>query len=319
MGTLADDTLEGRGLGSAGYDGALRYVETTLKSYGVEPAGEGGTFQQRVPLRNSVVVEDKSSMKVTSRAGTKTLAYGVDYMLGGDQLREQVAIDNAPVAFVGYGVSAPALGYDDYASSVSVEGKVVAYLSGAPPSLPSNERAYYSSGAVKDAEAAKRGAIGTISFTSPDDPRFRWDVSVATSKQGSFAWIDAQGQPSRGDPALRGSASLNHSGVAALFAGAPTPLAEVFAAAAASTPAGVRPADARLARDQHHPSGRREREPRWHASRAATPQLQSRARRLRRARRSLRARRRDERRRHLQRRARQRFRCCDRAGDRPRL
>ena len=89
---------------------------------------------------------------------------------------------------------------------------------------------------MKDAEAVKRGAIGTISFTSPDDPRFRWDVSVATSKQGSFAWVDAKGQPSRGDAALRGSASLNHSGVAALFAGAPTPLAEVFAAAAASRP-----------------------------------------------------------------------------------
>ena len=69
-----------------------------------------------------------------------------------------------------------------------------------------------------------------------DDPRFRWDVSVATGKQGGFAWVDAQGNPSRGDPALRGSASLNHSGVAALFAGAPKPPAEVFAAAAASTP-----------------------------------------------------------------------------------
>ena len=142
----------------AGHPGIRRrphYVETTLKSYGVEPAGEGGTFRQRVPLRNSVVVEDKSSMKVTSRAGAKTLSYGVDYLLGGDQLREQVAIDNAPVAFVGYGVSAPALGYDDYANAVSVEGKVVAYLSGAPPSLPSNERAYFSSGAVKDAEAVE--------------------------------------------------------------------------------------------------------------------------------------------------------------------
>lgn len=236
MSALADDALEGRGLGTAGYESALRYVETTLKSFGVEPAGEGGGFRQRVPLRNSSVVEDASSMKVTSRAGTRTLAYGVDYLLGGDHLRAQVTIDDAPVAFVGYGVSAPALGYDDYATAGSVEGKVVAYLSGAPPSLPSNERAYFSSGAVKDAEAVKRGAIGTVSFTSPDDPRFRWDVSVATSKQGSFAWVDAQGQPSRGDPALRGSASLNHSGAAALFAGAPTPLAEVFAAASASRP-----------------------------------------------------------------------------------
>jgi len=236
MGILADDALEGRGLGTEGYERALRYVETTLKSYGVEPAGEGGTFRQRVPLRNSTVVQEASSMNVTSPAGTKTLGYGVDYLLGGDHLREQVAIDNAPVAFVGYGVSAPALGYDDFTTAGDLTGKVVMYLSGAPASLPSNERAYFSSGAVKDAEAVKRGAIGTISFTSPDDPRFRWDVSVASSTQGSFAWVNEQGQPSRGDPALRGSESLNHSGVAALFAGTPTPLADVFAAAAASRP-----------------------------------------------------------------------------------
>lgn len=236
MSTLADDKLEGRGLGSAGYDQALDYVETTLKSYGVEPAGEDGGFRQRVPLRNAAVVENASSLKVTSKAGTKTLAYGVDYLLAPDHLREKVAIDEAPVAFVGYGVSAPALGYDDYAAAPNLAGKVVVYLSGAPASLPSNERAYYSSGPAKEAEAVKRGAIGTISFTSPDDPRFRWDVSVATSKQGSFAWVDAQGQPSRGDVALRGSASLNHTGAAALFAGTPTPLKEIFAAAAASQP-----------------------------------------------------------------------------------
>ncbi len=236
MSTLADDKFEGRGLGTAGYDSALSYVETTLKSYGVEPAGENGGFRQRVPLRNSTVVEDASFLKVKSAGGIKTLAYGVDYMLAADHLRERVTIDDAPVMFVGYGVSAPAHGYDDYAAAGSLAGKVVAYLSGAPASLPSTQRAYYSSGGVKDAEAVKRGAIGTISFTSPDDPRFRWDVSVATGKQGSFAWVDAKGQPSRGDAALRGSASLNHSGAAALFAGAPTPLAEVFAAAAASRP-----------------------------------------------------------------------------------
>ena len=236
MRVLADDKLEGRGPGTAGYEEALSYVETTVKSYGLAPAGEAGAFRQRVPLRNSVVVEDKSSMAVRSAAGKKTLAYGKDYVLGADPLREEVSVDDAPVVFVGYGVSAPALGYDDYGAGAEVKGKVVAYLSGAPAMLPSNERAYYSSGAAKEAEAIKRGAIGTISFTSPDDPRFRWDVSVATGKQGSYAWVDAQGNPNRGDPALRGSASLNHSGVAALFAGASKPPAEIFAAAAKSTP-----------------------------------------------------------------------------------
>lgn len=236
MRVLADDALEGRGLGTAGYEGALRHVETAVKSYGLTPAGEAGGFRQRVPLRNSVVVPAASSMSVRGPGGRKTLAYGKDFMLGADPLRTDVAIDDAPVTFVGYGVSAPGLGYDDYGAGADVTGKVVAYLSGAPAMLPSNERAYYSSGAVKEAEAVKRGAIGTISFTSPDDPRFRWDVSVATGSQGSYAWVDAQGHPNRGDPALRGSASLNHSGVAALFAGAAKPAAEVFAAAAKSTP-----------------------------------------------------------------------------------
>lgn len=236
MSVLADDRLEGRGLGSAGYDGALGHVETTLKSYGLQPAGQQGGFHQRVPLRNSIVTEGASSMTVRSGAKTKALVYGKDYLLGADLLRSEVSIADAAVVFVGYGVSAPTLGYDDYAAASDVKGKVVAYLSGAPAMLPSNERAYYSSGAVKEAEAAKRGAIGTISFTSPDDPRFRWDVSVATGKQGGFAWMDAQGNPNRGDASLRGSASLNHSGVEALFAGAPQAPAAVFAAAARSTP-----------------------------------------------------------------------------------
>jgi len=236
MTALADDALEGRGLGSTGFDMALRYVETALTSYKLAPAGEGGGFRQRVPLRNNVVVEAKSALSMQAGGRTRRLVYGTDFLLSADPLRPRVTIDDAPVAFVGYGVSAPGLGYDDYAGGIDVKGKVVAYLSGAPAKLPSNERAYYSSGAVKDAEAIRRGAIGTLSFTSPDDPRFRWDVSVATSKQGSYAWVDAQGNPNRGDPAMRGAASLNHSGVAALFAGAATPAAEVFAAAAKSTP-----------------------------------------------------------------------------------
>ena len=236
MSVLADDALEGRGLGSAGYEQALQYVEKTVTSFGLAPAGENGGFRQRVPLRNSVVVESGSAMSVRGPAGTKRLAYGKDFLLSADPLRAEVRLDDAPVVFAGYGVSAPALGYDDYGTGIDVTGKVVAYLSGAPATLPSNERAYYSSGAVKDAEAVKRGAVGIISFTSPDDPRFRWDVSVATGKQGGYAWVDAQGRPNRGDPALRGAASLNHSGVAALFAGAKTPAADVFAAAAKSTP-----------------------------------------------------------------------------------
>ncbi|MFN7917310.1 MAG: M28 family metallopeptidase [Vicinamibacterales bacterium] len=236
MTVLADDNMEGRGPGSAGYEHALQYVEDAVKGYGLAPGGENGGFRQKVPLRNSVVVEEASAMSIQGAGGRKALVYGKDFLLSADPLREDVAIESAPVAFIGYGVSAPALGYDDYAGGIDVKGKVVAILSGAPAKLPSNERAYYSSGAVKEAEALKRGAIGILTFSAPDDPRFRWEVSVATSKQGSYAWIDAAGQPNRGDPALRGSASLNHPAVALLFAGTPTPMKNVFEAAKQSTP-----------------------------------------------------------------------------------
>ncbi|MDH5761313.1 MAG: M28 family peptidase, partial [Gemmatimonadota bacterium] len=137
----------------------------------------------------------------------------------------------------GYGVSAPALGYDDYAG-VDVAGKVVVFLSGRPPSFPSNEGAYYASGTTKAAEAVRRGAVGTLTFWDPDDPRFRWNVNAARNKRGSFAWLSADGTPSRGDAAILGSASLNHSAVAFLFEGSPRSMEEILAAAAASEPQG---------------------------------------------------------------------------------
>jgi Zn-dependent M28 family amino/carboxypeptidase len=236
MRVLADDSLEGRGPGTPGFEGALRYVEGQLRQLGVQPAGVGGTYRQPVLLRGNVVVEDSSAMVVETPSGPRDLVYDVDFYLSPDRLRESVRLDDAPVVFVGYGVSAPDLGYDDYGSGVSVEGKVVAFLSGAPASLPSNERAYFSGAVVKEAEAVRRGAVGTITFNAPDDPRFRWDVSIATAKTGTFSWLDEQGKPNRGDEQLRGAGALNQSGVEVLFAGAPQTPEQVFAAAAASTP-----------------------------------------------------------------------------------
>ena len=175
MRVLADDKLEGRGPGTAGYEGALSYVETTVKSYGLAPAGEAGGYRQRVPLRNSVVVEDGSAMTVRSATGKKTLAYSKDYLLGADLLRTEVGIDDAPVAFVGYGVSAAALGYDDYGTGLDVKGKVVAYLSGAPAMLPSNERAYY-----RRARSRRRRRSGVARSARSASPRRTTRASAGT-------------------------------------------------------------------------------------------------------------------------------------------
>jgi Zn-dependent M28 family amino/carboxypeptidase len=235
MSVLANDSLAGRAPGTPGYESAAMYAERTLRSLGLEPAGEDGTYRQVVPLRRSTVVEGESTMSITGPEGTHPLAYDVDYYLGPDHLREGVELNDGPVAFVGFGVSAPELGYNDYAD-IDVEGKVVAWLSGAPPEFPSNERAYYSSGATKTAEAIARGAIGTLTFWDPTDPRLRWDVNAARAKRGSFAWLDDEGSPNRGDEEILGAASLNHSAVAALFESSPVDVDEAVAAARRSVP-----------------------------------------------------------------------------------
>ena len=238
MRVLAHDSLAGRAPGTIGYDRAAAYAEEQLRALGLQPAGADGSWRQDVPLRQSTVVENESSLSVWTPIGTHRMTYDEDFYLGADPLREQVDIELAEVVFVGFGVSAPDLGYDDY-TDADVDGKVVMYLSGAPAAFPSNERAYYSSGATKATEALARGAIGTMTFWAPDDPRLRWDVNAARSKRGSFAWLDGRGTPNRGDTRMRGSASLNHSTVERLFQGAYVPLNDALAAAQAGTPQSV--------------------------------------------------------------------------------
>ena len=232
---LAHDSLEGRAPGTRGFEGGARYAEETLRELGILPAGEDGTYRQAVPLRRSTVVESGSSMSVWTPDGTAELVYDLDFYLGADPLAEEVSVESAPIAFVGFGVSAPTLGYDDYAG-IDVEGKVVMFLSGGPPAFPSNERAYYSSGATKTAEALSRGAIGTMTFWAPDDPRLRWEVNANRAKRGAFAWLDEDGSPNRGDARQQLSASLNHSAVDALFQGSPTPVEDAIASVVGGTP-----------------------------------------------------------------------------------
>jgi len=235
MRVLAHDSMQGRSPGSPGYEAAAGYAEQTLRDLGLQPAGEDGTYRQAVPLRRSTVVESESALSVWTPIGTTELTYDLDFYLGADPLREVAEIEEAPIAFVGFGVSAPGLGYDDY-GDFDVEGKVVMFLNGAPASFPSNERAYYSSGATKQAEAIRRGAIGTMTFWAPDDPRLRWEVNANRAKRGAFAWLDDAGVPNRGSEQLLGSASLNHEAVDALFQGSHTPVADAIAAAQANTP-----------------------------------------------------------------------------------
>ena len=115
MSFLADDLLEGRGTATRGYDIAARYVAARFEELGLEPAGAKGSWFQPVPLIQMTSVGEECSLTLI-RDGRKTeLKYGPDFLT---RYVGQESSVTAPVVFAGFGVTAPELGYDDYAAGV---------------------------------------------------------------------------------------------------------------------------------------------------------------------------------------------------------
>lgn len=226
---LADDALRGRDTGSPAYEIAARYVAAQFARLGLEPAGDDGTFLQDVSLRRAQL-EVESARVAVHRDGTVTeLEWKKDFLMSGDAGREEIAV-TAPVVFVGHGVVAPDQGYDDYAD-VDVEGKIVLWISGAPASFPSTERAYYSEGSVKIEAAVARGAVGILSFASAEmNERYPWERVTKNAATPGFRWLDQNQNPSTYYPQISGGAFLSHQAAATLFDGSSQTLADVLQA-----------------------------------------------------------------------------------------
>ncbi|GAB3551613.1 M28 family metallopeptidase [Spirosoma fluminis] len=216
MGFLADDALEGRKPGTRGFALAANYVQAQLEALGLQPAGENKTYRQAVPLRRWQVRENASTMTLSRNGKEQPLSYGRQFILSPNPDLPNSDV-TAPVVFVGYGVSAPELDYDDYAG-IDVTGKIVAYVNGAPATFPSNQRAYYASSKAENAVA--HGAVGVLSFNLPTDLQNRIQSAAPRARQGIYRWLDKQGKPQRTFPSLRGTASLSDSTARMLFAGA---------------------------------------------------------------------------------------------------
>lgn len=232
---LSDSLLGGRAPGTSGYDVAAKYVAAELEALSLQPAGEGGSWFQNVSMRKSVNIAAKSSLTLLRTGKELALKPTDDFVFFGDLVRTQSDVE-APVVFVGYGVTAPELTYDDYAG-VDVRGKIVAFLTNAPPRFPTSLRGFYSDDVVKSRNAAAHGAVGILEFMRPDDERrYSPEIYFTELSSGSLAWIDAQGQPSEAYPELRGWAILTRHGADLLFENAPRTLTEVYAAADASQP-----------------------------------------------------------------------------------
>lgn len=154
---LADDKLKGRAPGTEGYQMAVDYVVGQLKLLNVKPAGENGTWVQQVKLRKAFTSDAVLSLNGSTDA---TLKRGTDYVLNPNPALPKVAI-NAPLVFAGYGISVPALGYDDYAG-LDVKGKIVVIVRGSPDNFSSSVAAHTMNSTEILKVAAQHGAVGVM-------------------------------------------------------------------------------------------------------------------------------------------------------------
>lgn len=232
---LANDLLQGREAGSAGYDIAAAYVASQMAQVGLIPlgdrpaAGKEASYFQHVPLV-AYRATDQGSLTLKDAAGhTTALVFGEDYVVRGEPADGQTQL-NAPLVFVGFGIVAPEHGRDDY-KGVDVRGKIAVVLTGAPKSFQTEERAYYADVRDKRAAALAHGAVGILTMNTPTREKLN-PFANAARQYGSWAmtWRGADGKPFLPSP-LPSAGTISLAGAAKLFAGAKTPLADVLAAA----------------------------------------------------------------------------------------
>lgn len=235
---LADDLLEGRATGTRGHEIAARYMASEFEAMGLEPAGDNRTYFQRVPLRWIRPDEQRTELAFVREGKEQALVFRQDFVTYGDPGRTDTSIA-APVVYVGFGVTAPEQSYDDYAG-VETNGKIVAYVYGAPASFQSAIRAHYSSSAVKAANAAAHGAVGTILLDSPAlENLYPFEVRVRDLVIPDLRWLDAQGRPNNYFPQLRGTAILSAKATARVFEGSGKSIEEIYAAVQAGKPSSL--------------------------------------------------------------------------------
>jgi Peptidase family M28 len=187
---LASDLLEGREPGTRGYDLAAAYVAAQFAALGLKPGGDSGSWFQSVPLRTRTL--EHVSMAIRTRGDTMTVQNGVDVAVDAGSVAKSDSVQ-APLVFVGWGISAPSLGHNDYAG-LDVRGKVVVLFEGAPATFPGALRAHYGWVDQKAAMAVAHGAVAILTIKTPTREAVSpWERARVNRPRPAMSWIARDG------------------------------------------------------------------------------------------------------------------------------
>lgn len=162
---VADDRFEGRRTGEFGGMAMGAYVQSHFTRIGLQPLGE--RWAHEFPAREQHLDKDNTFLKV----GSKRLDSGFDFLPHPTSPDTEV---KASMVFVGYGIHAPEYGYSDF-EGINLKGRIAVFFRWEPgfadPDSPllGTRMLPQSTLAAKVRECERRGAVGVITATPPDD------------------------------------------------------------------------------------------------------------------------------------------------------
>jgi Zn-dependent M28 family amino/carboxypeptidase len=195
---ISDDLFEGRYPGLRGGELAAKYIATQFALQGLKPAGDNGTYLQQVDFVGMTAKPAETSFEFEPKSGgPMLLKFGDDFTVANQTLTPVANID-APIVFVGYGITAPEFNWNDYAG-VDVKGKVILCIVGDPPSddpkfFAGKALTYYGRWTYKFEQAARMGAVGALIIHRTDLASYGWDV-VKNSNSGEHTYLKQDTNP----------------------------------------------------------------------------------------------------------------------------
>jgi len=178
---LSADELEGRGNGTPGLERAAEYIADRFKAAGLQPGGTNGTWYQPFDLVTGLTVGKGNRLVLNAGGRSASFVLGETYYPLSATASESTRVPsaefaNVPIVFAGYGISAPALSYDDYAG-VDVTGKAVLIFTHEPQEQDEKSRfegksfTSYATLLNKAMTARNRGATLVIAVSDPSHDR----------------------------------------------------------------------------------------------------------------------------------------------------
>ncbi len=195
--TLAADDMEGRAPSTAVEQKVLDAIIARFEKIGLKPGGDNSGWLQDVP---TVEIDAKNFSPLT--IGGMSFTRGGEFVAGSYRHTEHVAVKDADLVFVGYGISAPELGWNDYAG-LDMKGKVAVILVNDPDYADKDEKGlfkgrrmtYYGRWTYKFEEAARQGAAGAIIIHDTFPAAYGWNVVQSS-------WSGPQYHVARADNAM---------------------------------------------------------------------------------------------------------------------